>query len=151
MITPITLEHPEIDNLLAHLPKMAERFSKALQFKGMTPRPLHEIEDVIKQHVAGEGDQFLLCTAGPCAVAYNVVQLWWSADFMLVEEFVIRYKAGNFADTIKALEQHAKTVGCKSLVVSGLAMLRAESYGDYLQRKGFREVTREYVKGIEHG
>ena len=151
MITPITLEHPEIDNLLAHLPKMAERFSKALQFKGMTPRPLHEIEEVIKQHVAGEGDQFLLCTAGPCAVAYNVVQLWWSADFMLVEEFVIRYKAGNFADTIKALEQHAKELGCKDLVISSLAMIRQASYGEYLKRKGFREVTREYVKGLEHG
>lgn len=148
MITPITLEHPEIDNLLAHLPKMAERFSKALQFKGMTPRPLHEIEDVIKQHVAGDDTQFLLCTAGPCAVAYNVVQLWWSSDLMLLEEFVIRYKAGNFADTIKALEQHAKELGCKDLVISSLAMIRQDSYGEYLKRKGFREVTRQYVKGI---
>ena len=66
----------------------------------------------------------------------------------LSEEFVVRYKPGNFADTIKDLEQHAVSLGCTALVFSSLAMVRQESYGDYLKRKGFREVSREYMKGL---
>ena len=78
----------------------------------------------------------------------NVVQPWWSPDPVLAEEFIVRYKPGNFADTIAELEAHAKAQGCKALVISSLAQIRKESYGHYLQRKGFREVSREYVKGI---
>ncbi len=48
----------------------------------------------------------------------------------------------------RALEEHAKALGCTALVISCLAMVRQESYGHYLKRKGFREVSREYVKGI---
>lgn len=86
--------------------------------------------------------------AGPCLVGLNVVQPWWSPDPVLAEEFIVRYKPGDFADTITELEAHAKAQGCTALVISSLAMIRKESYGHYLQRKGFREVSREYVKGI---
>ena len=87
-------------------------------------------------------------TAGPCLVGYNIGQPWWGDMVALSEEFVVRYKPGNFADTIKDLEQHALALGCTALVISSLAMVRQESYGNYLKRKGFREVSREYMKGL---
>ena len=133
------------------LPKLIRRVALATEFKtGVAPN-----HDSIKRSIdlacQGHEDNFVLVTAGPCLVGYNIGQPWWGDMAALSEEFVVRYKPGNFADTIKDLEQHALALGCTTLVISSLAMVRQESYGNYLKRKGFREVSREYMKGIDNG
>ena len=133
------------------LPKLAHRVALATEVKtGIAPSPAR-IKRSLDLACLGHEDNFVLVTAGPCLVGYNIGQPWWGDMVALSEEFVVRYKTGNFADTIKDLEDHAKALGCTALVVSSLAMIREVSYGDYLKRKGFREVSREYMKGIDNG
>lgn len=133
------------------LPKLCQRAALAITVKtGVAPNPI-SIERSIDLAYQGHEDNFVLVTAGPCLVGYNIGQPWWGDMVALSEEFIVRYKPGNFADTIKDLEDHAKALGCTALVISSLAMIREESYGDYLKRKGFREVSREYMKGIDNG
>ena len=148
MIEYINRFHPEINDLWGKLPDLTLALRDRLRAKGMVPLPHSDLLRSVQEHIRGEGEDYTLVTAGPCVVGYNYVKPWWSEHSVYIEEFIIRYKPGNFADTIKALEQHAKALGCKDLVISSLAMLRQESYGAYLKRKGFREVTRQYVKGI---
>lgn len=133
------------------LPKLAHQVALATEFKtGIVPSPAH-IKRSLDLACLGHEDNFTLVTAGPCLVGYNIGQPWWGDMVALSEEFVVRYKHGNFADTIKDLEQYAITLGCTALVISSLAMVRQESYGNYLERKGFLEVSREYMKGLQHG
>ena len=148
MIEYIDMDHPEINAIWDQLPDLALALRNRLLVKGMGPLPHSDLLGNVREHVCGCGEDYTLITAGPCIVGYNTVQPWWAEHASYIEEFIIRYKPGNFADTIKALEQHAKALGCKDLVVSSLAMIRQESYGEYLKRKGFREVTRQYVKGV---
>lgn len=148
MIEYIDIDHPEINAIWAQLPDLALALRNRLLAKGMEPLSHNDLLDNVREHVCGYGEDYTLVTAGPCIVGYNTVQPWWAEHASYSEEFIIRYKPGNFADTIKALEQHARALGCKDLVVSSLAMIRQESYGEYLKRKGFREVSREYVKDI---
>lgn len=148
MIEYIDSEHTEISDVWDKLPELALTLRTRLVAKGMEPLPYSDLLHNVRMHLNGSCEDYTLITAGPCIVGYNVVQPWWSKHAACIEEFIIRYKPGNFADTIKALEQHAKELGCKDLVISSLAMIRQDSYGEYLKRKGFREVTRQYVKGI---
>ena len=148
MIEYIDSDHPEISDIWDKLPELALTLRTRLVAKGMEPLPYSDLLHNVRMHLNGSGEDYTLITAGPCIVGYNAVQPWWSKHAAYIEEFIIRYKPGNFADTIKALEQHAKELGCKDLVISSLAMIRQASYGEYLKRKGFREVTRQYVKGI---
>ena len=139
---------PEIVAIWDKLPDLTLALRDRLCAKGMKPLPYSDLLRSVRMYIRGYGEDFTIITAGPCIVGFNVVKPWWSEHSVYIEEFIIRYKPGNFADTIKALEQHAKALGCKDLVISSLAMMRQESYGEYLKRKGFREVTRQYVKGI---
>lgn len=148
MIKYIDSRHPEIVDIWDKLPDLTLTLRDRLCAKGMKPLPYSDLLHNVHTHIRGCGEDFALVTAGPCIVGFNVAKPWWSAEAVYIEEFIIRYKPGNFADTIKALEQHAEELGCKDLVISSLAMIRQESYGEYLKRKGFREVTRQYVKGI---
>ena len=148
MIEAVNSDHPEINAIWDKLPDLTLALRNRLLAKGMEPLPYNDLLDNVRKHVRGYGEDYTLITAGPCIVGYNAVHPWWAEHASYIEEFIIRYKPGNFADTIKALEQHAKALGCKDLVVSSLAMIRQESYGEYLKRKGFREVTRQYVKGV---
>ena len=148
MIRYIDSRHPEIVDIWDKLPDLTLALRDRLCAKGMKPLPYSDLLYNVRMCIRGYGEDFTLITAGPCIVGFNVVKPWWSEHSVYIEEFIIRYKPGNFADTIKALEQHAKALGCKDLVISSLAMMRQESYGEYLKRKGFREVTRQYVKGI---
>ena len=148
MIEYINRFHPEINDIWGKLPELTLALRDRLWVRGMKPLPYSDLLRNVQEHIRGHGEDYTLVTAGPCAVGYNYVKPWWSEHSVYIEEFIIRYKPGNFADTIKALEQHAKALGCKDLVISSLAMMRQESYGEYLKRKGFREVTRQYVKGI---
>ena len=148
MIEYIDIDHPEINAIWGQLPDLALALRNRLLAKGMEPLPHNDLLDNVRKHVGCYGEDYTLITAGPCIVGYNTVQPWWANAPVLAEEFIIRYKPGNFADTITELEAHAKAQGCAALVISSLAMIRKESYGHYLKRKGFREVSREYVKGI---
>ena len=148
MIEAVNSDHPEINAIWDKLPDLTLALRTRLLAKGMEPLPYNDLLGNVRKHVRDCGEDYILITAGPCIVGYNTVQPWWAEHASYIEEFIIRYKPGNFADTIKALEQHAKALGCKDLVVSSLAMIRQESYGEYLKRKGFREVTRQYVKGV---
>lgn len=148
MIKYIDSSHPEISDIWDKLPDLTLALRDRLWVRGMKPLPYRDLLNNVRMHIRGYGEDFALVTAGPCIVGFNVAKPWWSEHSVYIEEFIIRYKPGNFADTIKALEQHAKALGCKDLVISSLAMMRQESYGEYLKRKGFREVTRQYVKGI---
>ena len=148
MIEYIGNAHRESSVIWSKLPDLAKTLMHRLCTKDMNPLRYADLLANARKHFNGFGSDYVLVTAGPCIVGYNVVQPWWSADKMLVEEFIIRYKPGNFADTIKALEQHAKALGCKDLVIASLAMIRQDSYGEYLKRKGFREVARQYIKGV---
>jgi hypothetical protein len=139
--------HPDRDRIIAVIPHLVRALAVRLDVMGQ--RRLSDDELLALAHRSMESwGPFQFWQAGPCLVGLNVVQPWWSPDPVLAEEFIIRYKPGNFADTIAELEAHAKAQGCKALVISSLAQIRKESYGHYLQRKGFREVSREYVKGI---
>ena len=147
-VRTVDTHHPEWSLIRSQLPKLAHRVALATEVKtGIAPY-LASIENSLDRACRGHENEFVLVTAGPCLVGYNIGQPWWGDMVALSEEFVVRYKPGNFADTIKDLEQHALALGCTALVISSLAMVRQESYGNYLQRKGFREVSREYVKGI---
>ncbi len=148
MIEAVNSAHPEINAIWDKLPDLTLALRNRLLAKGMEPLPSNDLLDNVRKHVNGFGCDYTLITAGPCIVGYNAVQPWWAEHTSYIEEFIIRYKPGNFADTIKAIEQHAKALGCKDLVVSSLAMIRQESYGEYLKRKGFREVTRQYIKEV---
>ena len=148
MIKYIDTSHSEISDIWDKLPELTLALRDRLWIRGMKPLPYSDLLHNVRMYIRGYGEDFTLITAGPCIVGFNVVKPWWSEHSVYIEEFIIRYKPGNFADTIKALEQHAKALGCKDLVISSLAMIRQESYGEYLKRKGFREVTRQYVKGI---
>ena len=139
--------HPDRDRIIAVIPHLVRAMAVRLDLMGQ--RRLSDDELLALAHRSMESwGPFQPWQAGPCLVGLNIVQPWWSPDPVLAEEFIIRYKPGNFADTIAELEAHAKAQGCKALVISSLAQIRKESYGHYLQRKGFREVSREYVKGI---
>lgn len=148
MIEYIDIDHPEVSDIWDKLPDLTLALRTRLLAKGMDPLPYNDLLNNVQAHIVGYGEDYTLITAGPCIVGYNAVQPWWAEHASYTEEFIIRYKPGNFADTIKAIEQHAQALGCKDLVISSLAMIRQESYGEYLKRKGFREVTRQYVKGI---
>lgn len=140
-------DHPDRDLIIAALPKLVTLMAMRLDLMGQ--RRLNKDELLAHAYRGMEcWGPYQFWQAGPCLVGLNVVQPWWSPDPVLAEEFIVRYKPGNFADTIKELEAYAKAQGCKALVISSLAQIRKESYGHYLQRKGFREVSREYVKGI---
>ena len=150
-VRTVDAHHPEWPLIRDQLPKLIRRVALATTVKtGVAPNPV-SIKRSIDLACQGREDNFVLVTAGPCLVGYNIGQPWWGDMVALSEEFVVRYKPGNFADTIKDLEQHARDLGCTALVVSSLAMIREVSYGDYLKRKGFREVSREYMKGIDNG
>lgn len=147
-VRTVDIYHPEWPLISAQLPKLAHRVALATEVKtGIAPSPAH-ISRSLDLACRGYEDNFVLVTAGPCLVGYNIGQPWWGDMVALSEEFVVRYKPGNFADTIRELEQHARSLGCTALVISSLAMVRQESYGNYLKRKGFREVSREYMKGL---
>ena len=147
-VRTVDVHHPEWPLIRDQLPKLALGVALATEVKtGVAPNPAR-IKRSLDLACLGHEDNFVLVTAGPCLVGYNIGQPWWGDMVALSEEFVVRYKPGNFADTIKDLEQHARALGCTALVISSLAMLRQESYGDYLKRKGFREVSREYMKGL---
>lgn len=147
-VRTVDTHHPEWPLIRDQLPKLALGVALATEVKtGIAPN-LASIENSLDRACRGHEDEFVLVTAGPCLVGYNIGQPWWGDMVALSEEFVVRYKPGNFADTIKDLEQHALVLGCTALVISSLAMVRQESYGNYLKRKGFHEVSREYMKGL---
>ena len=148
-VQKVSFGHPEIDALtkLLHT-KLAAVFHMRLIAKGARPLPAREIARRVERNILGLEEDFCLVTAGPCVVAYNVYRPWWAAGPVLAEEFIVRYKPGNFADTIRAMEQHAQDCGCTDLVISSLAMIRQESYGNYLKRKGFTESARQYIKEV---
>ena len=150
-VRTVDSSHPEYKQIKALLPKLAHRVALATEVKTGIKPDAKKIEQALYWAQLGSEEQFVLVTAGPCLVGYTIGQPWWGDMVALSEEFVVRYKPGNFADTIKDLEEHAKTLGCTALVISSLAMVRQESYGNYLKRKGFREVSREYMKGIDNG
>lgn len=150
-VRTVDSSHPEYKQIKALLPKLARRVALATEVKTGIKPDAKKIEQALYWAQLGSEEQFVLVTAGPCLVGYNIGQPWWGDMVALSEEFVVRYKPGNFADTIKDLEQHALALGCTALVISSLAMVRQESYGNYLKRKGFREVSREYMKGIDNG
>ena len=129
------------------IPELAHKLCYKLDFMGQPRRSYHELLNITKRAFYHD-DPFQLWVAGPCLVGLNIVQPWWAKAPVLAEELIIRYRPGNFADTITELEAHAKAQGCISLVISSLAMIRKESYGHYLNRKGFREVSQEYVKDL---
>ena len=141
---------PEQGKIFATIPELANKLCMRLDFMEQPRKSYGDLLALANQAFYTDGP-FQLWQAGPCLVGLNVVQPWWSNATVLAEEFIIRYKPGNFADTITELEAHAEAQGCAALVISSLAMIRKESYGHYLQRKGFREVSREYVKDIQHG
>lgn len=147
-VRTVDAHHPEWPLIQDQLPKLARRVAYATEVKTGIAPSLARIKHSLDLACLGHEDDFVLVTAGPCLVGYNIGQPWWGDMVALSEEFVVRYKPGNFADTIKDLEQHAVSLGCTALVFSSLAMVRQESYGDYLKRKGFREVSREYMKGL---
>ena len=150
-VRTVDAHHPEWPLIRDQLPKLIRRVAVATEVRtGVAPNTT-SIKRSIDLACQGHEDNFVLVTAGPCLVGYNIGQPWWGDMVALSEEFVVRYKPGNFADTIKDLEQHALALGCTALVISSLAMVRQESYGNYLKRKGFREVSREYMKGIDNG
>lgn len=138
---------PEKEEILKLLPLLAYSLCTRLDIMQQPRKHDDELRALANQAFYTD-EPFQLWQAGPCLVGLNVVQPWWASAPVLSEEFIIRYKPGNFADTITELEAHAKAQGCIALVISSLAMLRKESYGHYLQRKGFREVSQEYVKDI---
>lgn len=140
----------EREQILKALPELAKRLCIGLDTMRQPRKHYNELLALAKQAFY-TGEPFELWQAGPCLVGLNVVQPWWASAPVLSEEFIIRYKPGNFANTITELEAHAKAHGCIALVISSLAMLRKESYGHYLQRKGFREVSQEHVKDLQYG
>lgn len=147
-VRTVDAHHPEWPLIRDQLPKLVRRATLAIETKTGIKPDAKKIEQAIHRAQLGYEDQFVLATAGPCLVGYTIGGPWWGGEVVLSEEFIVRYKTGNFADTIKDLEDHAKALGCTALVISSLAMIREESYGDYLKRKGFREVSREYMKGL---
>ena len=150
-VRTVDIHHPEWPVIRDQLSKLAHKVALATEVKtGIAPSP-GRIKRSLALACLGREDDFTLVTAGPCLVGFNIGQPWWGDMVALSEEFVVRYKPGNFADTIKDLEQYALALGCTALVISSLAMVRQESYGNYLKRKGFREVSREYMKGIDNG
>lgn len=150
-VRTVDVHHPEWPMIRGQLPRLALGVALATEVKTGIAPSIARINRSLDLACLGQEDNFVLVTAGPCLVGYNIGQPWWGDMVALNEEFVVRYKPGNFADTIKDLEQHALALGCTALVISSLAMVRQESYGNYLKRKGFREVSREYVKDIQHG
>ncbi len=142
--------NPEWELIVASVPQLVDTFAARLDAMGQARRSTKELLDIAEDGLHGRAP-YELWQAGPCLVGLNIVKQWWSNDSMLFEEFIVRYKEGNFADTIKELEAYAEAQGCTSLVISSLAQLRKESYGHYLKRKGFREVARQYMKGIPNG
>jgi hypothetical protein len=150
-VRTVDIHHPEWPLIRDKLPALCRRVALATEVKtGIAPSP-DRIKRSIDLACLGHEDNFVLVTAGPCLVGYTIGQPWWGDLVALSEEFIVRYKPGNFADTIKDLEQHASSLMCTALVISSLAMIRQESYGNYLKRKGFREVSREYMKGLDNG
>ena len=147
-VCTVDIYHPEWPLIRDQLPKLALGVALATKVKTGIAPSLARIKRSLDLACLGHEDNFVLVTAGPCLVGYNIGQPWWGGIVALSEEFVVRYKPGNFADTIRELEQHARSLGCTALVISSLAMVRQESYGNYLKRKGFREVSREYMKGL---
>ena len=145
----VSPEHPEYASILEQLPALASTLRTRLITKGVKPADYTELRANILSHATGQGTDYSLVTAGPCIVGYNVIQPWWAEGSALAEEFIIRYKPGDFSDTIKELEKHARELGCADLVIASLAMIRQESYGECLQRKGFREIARQYIKEIQ--
>ena len=143
-------DHPDWGAIERCLPALTDAMAMRLDVMGQNRLSNAELLCIAEDGMHGRAP-YEFWQAGPCLVGLNVVQPWWSRDRVLAEEFIVRYKAGNFADTISELEAHAKAQGCKALVISSLAQIRKESYGHYLNRKGFREVSREYVKDIQHG
>lgn len=150
-VRTVDSDHPEYRQIKALLPKLARRVALATEVKTGVKPDARKIEKALYWAQLGSEENFVLVTAGPCLVGYTIGQPWWGDMVALSEEFIVRYKPGNFADTIKDLEQHALNLGCTALVISSLAMVRQESYGNYLKRKGFREVSREYMKGLNDG
>ena len=127
--------------------ELMSTLATGLALQGIEHRPVNDLADTLIES-AVSCELFSVWQAGPCIVGLNIVQPWWSPDPVLAEELIVRYKPGDFADTINELEAYAKAQGCTSLVISSLAQVRKESYGHYLERKGFTEVARQYMKGI---
>ena len=140
-------EHPDRARIIAALPHLVLSMADRLDIMDQPHLSNKELLDIAWRGIDGCAP-YEFWQAGPCLVGLNVVQPWWSRGRVLAEEFIVRYKPGNFADTLTELEAHAKAQGCKALVISSLAQIRKESYGHYLKRKGFREVSQEYVKGL---
>lgn len=139
--------HPDSGLILESLPRLVARLALRLDTAGQSRMCQ---EDLLKIAHAGmdHAAPYEFWQAGPCLVGLSVARQWWADHPVLYEEFIIRYKGGNFADTITELTEYAKAQGCTSLVISSLAQVRKESYGRYLERKGFTEVARQYMKGI---
>lgn len=147
MIQHVNEDHPDIDQLWDMATGLVDIMVDRLTANGAPGVERRLISDNINRAMFGAGS-FSLVTAGPCVVGYTIDTPWWSTSKLFIEQFVIRYKAGNFADTLRELELHARELGCDTFVIADLAMTRQASYGEYLKRKGFREVSREYIKGV---
>ena len=90
---------PEQGRIFKVLPELAQRLCIRLDVMKQ-PRKRYDELLALANQAFYTGDPFQLWQAGPCLVGLNVVQPWWACASVLSEEFIIRYKPGNFADTI---------------------------------------------------
>lgn len=148
----VTPGHPDYQIIRKAIPDLATRMAAKTQNKGAKTYPAWVLTRLVLSAMGPDSDvPFDLYTAGPCLVALTTAKPWWAPYHVLGEEFIVRYKPGNFADTLSDLEDEARHRECKALVLSSLAMIREESYGVYLKRKGFLRVSQEYMKEIPYG
>lgn len=147
MIVPLDHKHPELADILLKLRELVCKLHDGLKAKGVIVHSPAFLHQNIIRHIQGRGNDFYLVTAGPCIVGYTISGPWWSPSASLSEEFIIRYKDGDFKETLDALEGYAAEVGCDHVVISDIAAT-SESYSKYLTRKGYRIVTRTHIKDI---
>jgi hypothetical protein len=122
---------------------MAQRLSA----KGMNPYMPLVLHGML-MGLQGRSTNFAAVTIGPCLVGYNTHTPWWSAHKILVEEFIFRYKPGPFSDTLSGMEELATSLGCGSVCIGTLAMIREETYAALLSRKGYRRVAQQLIKEL---
>lgn len=146
-VTAITPTHPEYELLKEAIPRISSGMAARLYVRGMHA-DARLIQAKIEEHFQGLGGDFLLVTAGPCVVGLVLHTPWWSTEAVLAEEFIVRYKPGDFNDTLTALVEYARAQGAKRLCISTLAAIRQLSYIDLLTRKGFKQVSAELVKEL---
>ena len=143
----VNKEHPEYEYILEHLPEYAKLMASNLEAKGLRGACPEAIVKTLTA-VIHEDHALKFYTAGPLLVGMSIGIPWWGSQPCACEAFILRYKEGNFYKALASIETAAKESGAVQLVIGTLASLREDAYSMCLIRKGYQQVSREFIKEL---